>query len=222
MERDLLPWILGGALIATGAVAAVIEFGHYPSVTPFSPASTASAGSPPAQGAFAASTATIPAPIAAVPAAAPRAMPASASASTPATPGTAPGATMAGAPADVSHDLPAGEVWQCIVNGQKVFSDKRCGNGASVRQIGDLNVMDTPAAQPVPYGAYRSGYAGAPYPSAPYPDDQDDTGNAAGDVYAGPAFIVARERARREHLSRQDNHVRPPPNRGASGSRTPH
>ena len=40
--------------------------------------------------------------------------------------------------------MPAGEVWQCIVNGQKVFSDKRCGNGASVRQIGDLNVMDTP------------------------------------------------------------------------------
>lgn len=212
MERDLLPWILGGALITSGAIAAVIEFGHHPVVTPSPPASTASAGSPPAQGLFAAA-----------PAAAPRAMPAGASISTqPATPGAAAGATMAGAAADASRDLPAGEVWQCIVNGQKVFSDKRCGNGASVRQIGDLNVMDTPASQPMPYGAYPSGYAGAPYPSAPYPDDQDDTGNAAGDVYAGPAFIVARERARREHWSRQDNHVRTPPSRGGSGSRNSH
>jgi len=220
MEKDLLPWILGGALIATGAIAAVIEFGHHPSITRSSPAS---AGSPAAQGVVAASTGTTPAAITAAPAVAPRAMPASASTSTPpATPGAAPGVTIAGAAADASRDLPAGEVWQCIVNGQKVFSDKRCGNGASIRQIGDLNVMDTPAAQPLPYGVYRSGYAGAPYPSAPYPDDQDDTGNAAADVYAGPAFIVARERARREHLSRQDDHVRPPPNRGASGSRTPH
>jgi hypothetical protein len=129
---------------------------------------------------------------------------------------------MAGPAAAASSDLPAGEVWQCIVNGQKVFSDKRCGTGASVRQIGDINVMDTPAAQPAPYGAYRSGYAGAPYASSPYPDDQDDTGYAAADAYAGPAFIVARERAHREHLSRQDNHVRPPPNRGASGPRNPH
>ena len=220
MEKDLLPWILGGALIATGAIAAVIEFGHHPSITRSSPAS---AGSPAAQGVVAASTGTTPAAITAAPAVAPRAMPASASTSTPpATPGAAPGVTIAGAAADASRDLPAGEVWQCIVNGQKVFSDKRCGNGASIRQIGDLNVMDTPAVQPIAYGVHRSGYTGAPYPSTPYPDDQDDTGNAAADVYAGPAFIVARERARREHLSRQDDHVRPPPNRGASGSRTPH
>jgi hypothetical protein len=90
-----------------------------------------------------------------------------------------------------------------------------------VRQLGDLNVMDMPNPQPAPYGVYRPGYGAAPYPSAPYPDDEDDTDNVAGDLYPGQAFIVARERARREHLSRQDHHVRPPPNRGASGPRNP-
>jgi hypothetical protein len=220
VEKDLLPWILGGALVTTGAIAAAIEFGHYPGATSVSPASTALARPPTSVGAAGAAPASMTSSTAAAPAAV------STSASPPAPPalpGAAPpGVTMAGTAAAASADLPAGEVWQCIVNGQKVFSDKRCGNSASVRQIGALNVMDTPAAQPAPYGVYRPGYAGAPYTSAPYPDDQDDTGNAAADAYAGPAFIVARERARREHSSRQDNHVRPPPNRGASGSRNPH
>jgi hypothetical protein len=212
MERDLLPWILGGALITTGAIAAALEFGGLSSSpTPAPPSSSAPAAAPvlaagaPAKPSGAAPTSMPAAPIA---------TPVPAAAGTPAS---------ASAPPAASVELPAGEVWQCIVNGQKIFSDKRCGNGASVRQIGDLNVMDVPAAPQAPYGVYRSGYGGAPYPSsAPYPDDQDDTGSSAGDVYGGPPFIVARERARREHSSRQDNHVRPSPNRGASGSRNPH
>jgi hypothetical protein len=218
MERDLLPWILGGALITTGAIAAAIEFGHYPSATPAappSPASTAIAGPPPTVG--------LSASISASPAAAPA--PESAGASTsapPAAPSGAPQTAAAGAVGAASPELPAGEVWECVVNGQKVFSDKRCGNGASVRQIGDLNVMDMPPAQPAPYGVYRPGYGAAPYPSPPYPDDEDDTGTVAGDLYPGQAFIVARERARRERMSHQDSHARPPPNRGVSGPRNSH
>jgi hypothetical protein len=106
------------------------------------------------------------------------------------------------------------------MNGQKVFSDKRCGLGASVKQLGDLNVMHPPVVPPqTSYGMYPPGYAGAAYPPAPsYPDDQDDAGNVSSDFYPGQQIIAARERARREHLSR-DNRARPsPPNRGAAGS----
>ena len=214
MERDLLPWILGGALITSGAIAAVIEFWSFTRLSPPHRARL-DCVSPDPRRRKVSSLRPPPPRLERCPR--PLRFPRS-----PRRPAPRAGATMAGAAADASRDLPAGEVWQCIVNGQKVFSDKRCGNGASVRQIGDLNVMDMPASQPMPYGAYPSGYAGAPYPSAPYPDDQDDTGNAAGDVYAGQAFIVARERARREHWSRQDNHVRTPPSRGGSGSRNSH
>ena len=49
MDRDLLPWILGGALITTGAIAAAIQFnGHSqsPAIAPrTSPAPSAGAGS---------------------------------------------------------------------------------------------------------------------------------------------------------------------------------
>jgi hypothetical protein len=121
-----------------------------------------------------------------------------------------------------TSELPSGEVWQCIVNGQKVFSDKRCGDGASVRQLSDLNVMDAPVAPAQgAYGRYPPGYGGAAYPPS-YPNDQDDAG-AAGDVYPGQQIILARERARREQFARRDNHARPsPPIRGATGSRNPH
>lgn len=114
-------------------------------------------------------------------------------------------------------------MWQCIVNGQKIFSDKRCGSGASVRQIGDLNVMDVPATAPEPpYGMSRPDYAGAAYPPpASYPDDQDDTGDIDSDVYAGQQLIVARERARREHYHHPENHPHPPHNHGAPGPHNP-
>jgi hypothetical protein len=107
------------------------------------------------------------------------------------------------------------------VNGQKVFSDKRCGSGASVRQLGDVNVMDAPGAPPqTSYGMYPPEYGGAANPPS-YPGDQDDAGSA-GDFYAGQQIIVARERARRERLSRRDYPARsPPPSHGAAGSRLP-
>jgi hypothetical protein len=222
MDRDLLPWILGGALITTGAIAAAIQFtGHSPSVAIAARTSPApGAGSGLAVGAPAA------APAPAAPA------PASASAPAPAAPsGSADAAAVPPPPgaqasnAGAASELPTGEVWQCVVNGQKVFSDKRCGNGASVKQLGDLNVMDVAGAPAqASYGRYPPGYGGGAYPSSapPYSDDQDDADNVASDFYPGQQVIIARERARREHLRRLDNHARPPsPNRGAAGSRNP-
>jgi hypothetical protein len=210
MEKDLLPWILGAALIAAGAVGATIEFAERAP-----PAAVRAPAAPPVA----------PAVTPVLTAAAP---PDAAPASLPATvlPDGDPGATGAPATGPASADasanggsqLPSGEVWQCMVNGQKIFSDKRCGNGASVRQIGDINVMDVPA--PAPYGMYRPGYAGAPYPAGPsYPDDQDDSG-VDSDGYVGQQLIVARERARREH-HRQDNHPHPAASHAASGAHNP-
>jgi hypothetical protein len=120
--------------------------------------------------------------------------------------------------------LQPGQVWQCVVNGQKVFSDKRCGAGASVRQLGDLNVMHVPASAPQPpYGMYQPGYGGSVYPaSASYPDDPDDGGNVDSEGYTGQALIVARERARRERSHHRDIHPHPTPNHGGSGSRGTH
>ena len=206
MERDLLPWILGGALITTGAIAAAIQFtGHSPS-----PAIAPRTSPAPSAGEGAGLAVRVPA--------APALPPPSASADVVAAPQPPASTTSVASPA---LELPAGGVWECVVNGQKVFSDRRCGNGASVKQLGDLNVMDAPALPPqASYGMYPPGYAGAAYPPAPsYPDDQDDGANVSSDSYPGPQVIAARERARREHLGRRDNRARPsPPNRGAAAS----
>jgi hypothetical protein len=72
--------------------------------------------------------------------------------------------------------LPAGQVWQCIRNGQRIFSDARCGDGATIRQLNDVNRMDAapvsraPRYAPSP-GAYAA-YA-APYPDEEAPVDPD-------------------------------------------------
>jgi hypothetical protein len=208
MERDLFAWILGGALITTGAIAAAIQFnGHSqsPAIAPrTSPAPSAGAGSGLAVSVPAAAALPPPSAAPAAPAVAAPPQPPAATASL----------------ASPASELPTGEVWECVVNGQKVFSDKRCGIGASVKQLGDLNVMHPPLVPPqTSYGMYPPGYAGAAYPPAPsYPDDQDDAGNVSSDFYPGQQIIAARERTRREHLSR-DNRARPsPPNRGTAGS----
>jgi hypothetical protein len=205
MDRDLFPWILGGALITTGAIAAAIQFGgHSPSIAiapRSSPAPDAVGGS-----GLAVSN--------------PKAQSGSTAPVVPPPPSTAQAPTAAPA-----SELPTGQVWECVVNGQKEFSDKRCGNGASVMQLGDVNVMDEPTAPPQPiYGRYPPGYGGPAYPSPapPYPDDQDDADSVASDVYPGQQIIVARERARRERLHRLDSHAPPSsPSRGAAGPRNP-
>lgn len=203
-------------MLTTAAIAAAIGFGaHSPSARGTAPASRV-LGGPGATDQIAAPSAGATA----------DAVSASDSVSAPSsvsvTPGAARGALAAVAAGTGSSELPAGEVWQCIVNGEMIFSDKRCGNGASVRQIGDINVMDMPSAQPVPYGAYRPAYGAAPYSPAPsYSDDAEDMGNVAADLYPGQALILARERARREHSSRQDHGAHPPPNHALPGPHNP-
>ena len=57
-----------------------------------------------------------------------------------------------------------GQVWQCIRDGQRVFSDTRCGDGATIRQLNDTNRMDTAPA-------WRGAAYPTPYP-APYPEER--------------------------------------------------
>jgi len=57
--------------------------------------------------------------------------------------------------------LPAGQVWQCIRDGQRIFSDARCGDGATIRQLNDVNRMDAaPVSRapsyPPPFDAYEA------------------------------------------------------------------
>jgi hypothetical protein len=105
--------------------------------------------------------------------------------------------------------LPAGQVWECELNGQRVFSDVQCGTHATVRQLPQLNVFDPSAAYardtPRPYG-----YAGGPGEhSPPMPANdappEDAEGGADDSIYS--QVIVVHDRAWR--LAHHRNHPHP-------------
>jgi hypothetical protein len=101
----------------------------------------------------------------------------------------------------VHPPLPPGQVWQCAVNGQKIFSDSPCGETASIRQLGQVNRMDpTPVA---PAGAYQSSDAGYAPASA-----EQNSPDSANNVYMSEQVYVINEPTRREHTSRLHHHDR--------------
>jgi hypothetical protein len=162
-RTDLLPWILGGLLLAAAIPAVIAVTGSTnEAVRPVAPAVAAA----PIPGA-----ADIPAPAAAAP---PR----------------------AAQPARLA--LPPGQVWQCIVNGQKTFSDSPCGEGASIRQLNEVNRMDVTPVAPARYPVYPSS---APY--YPPPAEQDPPQS---DAYSSGQTVIINERARREHNARLHGH----------------
>jgi hypothetical protein len=186
MARDLdwLPWILGGCLAVGAAVMTAVA-----SSAPQSPPAAADAA---------------PAPVP------PRPAP------VPATSASASAAPANPYPVIISskprQQLPSGQVWECKVNGQRVFSDVQCDTHATVRQLGSLNVMDSSAApRPAPY---RYPY-GSPYPpgagSAPPNDDAPPMDEApadySSDAYVGEQSILVRNRSHR--LQHQRLNTRP-------------
>ncbi len=250
VDKHLVRWILGSALIAAGTLAAAIQFTGQPSggksaprvplpiVAPGSvvPMSTPamSAAAPDAH-ALSSGPASISAP-GAGPGNGGPGQPSMAAGTlvAPAAPAgqleARPSSAMHAPPRDASAvdapELAPGQVWECLEHGQKVFSDSRCGPGAAVRQLREVNTMEaTEVAPPSPYPLYRPGYGGAAYPSpspaapqmAPPPqDDEEDYGDAAGYFYPGQPFIPARNRPRREHRPHHDRLARQPaPNHGA-------
>jgi hypothetical protein len=82
--------------------------------------------------------------------------------------------------------LPPGQVWQCTVDGQRTFSDKRCGAGASVRQINDVNRMDPTPAPPIHFyesPSLKFVSPGSPPEDGASPIDSDQ-------IYGTPPVIV--------------------------------
>jgi hypothetical protein len=196
-RADLLPWILVGLLAGSATIASAVGL-----------TSEAASAQVPASGTSASET---------------RAGAVSASPATPAAslPGSA-ALLHAGAPpparaaaggarspqvATVSRaPLPPGQVWQCVIGGERIFSDAPCGEHASIRQLRELNVMDAPPAQSY---AYAQPYVplSAPAPAfAPAPADDSDYAD-----YWGSDVLWAHGYARRNHFPRQDNHIRPQP-----------
>jgi hypothetical protein len=184
-QADLLPWILGG--LVTAAVAAALF------VTVESP-----------RQAHISTIAAAAVPAVAVPAAATTGRdfpPATAQAPAPA----APQPLAAGQPKSLPA-LPAGEVWQCTVNGQLTFSDAPCGKNSSIRRLEETNLMDP--SPPSPNWAYERPDAGYPPVPAEPPMTQSYDPESSNDVYAVNQFTLANDRNRRGHEPRRSHHDR--------------
>jgi hypothetical protein len=215
-DTDLLPWILGGLLAATVAIAITVgaSNGTAPNGTApnkshaalqTAPLQTAALGLPGAeatprataalsQATVALSQATVALPQA--PAIAPTA---------------APNLSAAQIQTSAPPTQPTSQIWQCTINGQKTFSDAPCGDKSSLRELGPINRMDpSPVfSHAPPYGreaSYQSEYS--------YPGEQADS-NAAEQQLAGnsyPVFvgIPIHEHRRPEHAHRPHEHNRGP------------
>jgi hypothetical protein len=98
-----------------------------------------------------------------------------------------------------------------MIDGQRVFSDAQCGAHASVRQLSELNVMDSSVAPargaPLPYGR-DPGPAPGYYPP-PLPASDGDESKGSDPLYTSPQVIVVRERGRHDHVPHRVNHPHP-------------
>jgi hypothetical protein len=182
-DIDLLPWILGGAL-ALGAVAATAVGLSDPTSPPTAPVVAA-----------AVSTKQV----------------------APSETTAAPAAHVDLSPVVVSPaaraQLPPGQVWECELGGQRVFSDTQCGAHATVRQLSELNVIDSSTAYarvpPRPHGP-SPGYYPQPEVAGEAPPDDSDANYP---VYSGTPVVVVHDRRRRDHPAHRGNHPQARPAR---------
>jgi hypothetical protein len=104
--------------------------------------------------------------------------------------------------------VPTGQIWECVVNRQKTFSDSPCGADAAVHQLSVVNVMDAAPIRRTPaYPTY------SPYPVDPAPYALDSTEQDAPDTNGSSAtsqIIVINERERREHRPQTHHHEHRP------------
>lgn len=151
---DLAPWIMGA--MVTAAIAVAITAGSINRTAP-----KALPAPSPAIGKILPAAAALPGPakrLAAEP---------SAAAAPPATPD-------AQTPQSLTQPMAAGQIWECMTNGQKTFSNNPCGEKSSLRELGPINTMDpTPPFRRPREFLPESNYAqDDSYPGAP--DDADD------------------------------------------------
>jgi hypothetical protein len=157
-ERDLLPWIFGGLSAAAIAVAfaAVSTHRDAPTLAPQVVAAQAAVPPPaiPAQ------------PVAMTAQAAPPAM----------QPDSGPTPSPPQAHTAIEPDVQAGQIWECMTQGVKTFSNNPCGEKSTLLDVGPINTM-RPAAthSPRPYGSDPRYAAGYPDQSASDDDDYSDS-----------------------------------------------
>jgi hypothetical protein len=196
-ERGLLPWIFGGLSAAAIAVAFAAVSTHRTS--PSLPSQVIAAQPP-------ASPPALPAPMIA-PAASPAA----------ALPATEPDPTPGSTPPlpqvqnAVAPEMPGGQIWECVTNGVKTFSNNPCGEKSTQLDVGPINTMSAAAAIHYvraygPDPRYSTGYANqnAPADADEYPDEVGtESGGNSYTIVQGPGFVPRR---RPEHHNRM-----PPP-----------
>jgi hypothetical protein len=196
-ERDLLPWILGGLLMAGAAVAIGIGASHR---------GTANLTSGPAS--------------------APLAMPMPAAATVTAAPAEAVTAATPAPPAEVIATTPevrvtpaaeaSGQIWQCVTNGVKTFSNNPCGDKSALLAIGPVNTMSPPALH---YArAYAPAYASEPRYTQPDAQtaayaEQDYPDTVGADNYVVLQGFALAPRRHPEHPHRPPHHNPGPPPR---------
>jgi len=173
-DRDLLPWILGGLSMATVAIAMTVA-----STSRTQPSNDSAPPKP--------ATAYV------LPAAAAQTLPA---------PAQVPVPTLVAAQlqTQIPPLPPANQIWECITNGQRIFSSSPCGANAVLREVGPINTM---RAAPYSYaGAYEPDSPSAPEYS--YPSTQESAD------YSYPVLVAFPYNARQgpEHRPRPPDHNR--------------
>lgn len=184
-DSDLLPWIFGGLMIATLAVALAVGSANR---------------STPRNLPTLSRTATQ-----ALPAIAPTPAPA---------PAPTPSVQAAQIQIVTPPSEPSGQIWECTINGQKTFSDHPCGDESSLRELGEINRMDSTPILPrarsyEPESRYQPEYSYPNEQENPAPSEQQLADNWY-PVYVG---IPVHERGRPDHAHRPPSHHRGPPPR---------
>jgi len=184
-ERDLLPWIFGGLSAAAIAVAFAAVSTHRAVATIAPQVAAQVPVSPPAL------------PTAATAQAAPLA----------AQPDSAPNPSPPQPQSAVQPDVQAGQIWECMTQGVKTFSNNPCGEKSTLLDVGPINSMSPATTH------YARAYAPDPRYAAGYPDqsapaDEDnsdqyatDTGGNSYTLVQGVGFVPRR---------RAENNHRPP------------
>ena len=205
-ERDLLPWILGGLSATTLAVAVTAVSMHkavapLPEPIPLAAAAATPLATPP------------PTPLLPTPAPTPAAV-----VTSPAGGGPIAGAELA---ADEPEAQP-GQIWECVTNGVKTFSNNPCGEKSSLLEVRAVNTMNpTPPihyaraypaqAQYAPQYAPTYGDAGAPSESQEDYTEQDgaESGADSYTIVQGVAFLPRRRPPQHHHPHRPPYHHSP-------------
>jgi hypothetical protein len=217
-QRALLPWILGGLSVATVAVVITVAFASKTVAPGLLPAGAATA-----QVTSAPDSVSVPAPAAvAVEAAMPAAaavpvMAAPAMAAAPAVAETAPPPAAQAQPA-AEPGLQTGQIWECMTNGVKTFSNNPCGEKSTLLEVRAINTMN-----PTPVVRYARANGPEPRYSPGYADqnnysDQEvngeqapaETGVNSYAIVQGLAFLP---RKRPEHPHRPAPHHNTGPSR---------